>query len=165
MARGGIHAENCCTSAASLSKFPAFLTCFSITALTVWFWSPFFLISFLIRFLKSLKFFHFLSQIDHEDISVVTSRKKSICSFFLFPSEHLQEPLWCLTADTMWSCKKIGRKLVGNTNLSFRANISCFILLLCEKMKDLSFRQTEVTQFLPIHLDSWWAAAGPLFVS
>lgn len=85
MGRAGIQAENCCTDAASLSKVPTFLACFFITALTVWFWSPFFLVSSLIRFLKSLKFLHFLSRIAHEAISVVTSRKKSICSFSSSP--------------------------------------------------------------------------------
>lgn len=147
-------------------KFCAFFACFSIIAWTVWFWSPFFLTSSLIIFLKSLKFPHFLRQIAHEAVSVVTARKTSICSFFSSPLIIYRSLSGVsLTTNTVWSCKKTGRKLIGNPNLSFRADISCFILFLCEKMKDLSFLQPEVTQLLPIHLDSWWAAAGPLFVS
>lgn len=88
--------------------------------------------------------------------------------YFLF-----SVPLWAftgaslvsLTSNTVWSWKKIGTKVIGNPNPSFGANIYYFILLMCGKMKNLSFLLAEFTRFLPIHLDSWGAAAGPLFVS
>lgn len=135
-------------------KIICFFGCFFITALTVWVWSPFFLVSSLIRFLKCLKFLHFLSQIAHEAISAVTSRKKSICSFFSSPLSIYRS----LSGGPAKNREKMNGESVCPSKYFL-----LHIIFVWEDERPVFFR-TEVTQFLPIPLDSWWAAAGSLFV-
>lgn len=150
MARGGTWAQDSCTDAASLSKFPASLVCFSVTAQGVCLWSPFFLSIFLdkisqvpqvLSFSLSLLMWLFPWSLLVASPSVLLSIP--LWAKIYNPLGHLQEPCWCPSHFKHWVVlQKIRGKPLRDPNLSFRANIFYFLFFLCEKRKNLSLPQT-----------------------